>query len=54
MKLQSIKDLPDFNILDYLKCEEDIVEYMQVVLEDGDPALVAAALMDIEEVRQKL
>ena len=54
MKLQSIQDLPDFNILDYLKSEEDIAGYMQAVLEDGDAKLLAAALLDVEEARRVL
>ena len=54
MKLQSIQDLPGFNILDYLKSEEDIAGYMQAVLEDGDAELLAAALLDIEQARRVL
>ena len=54
MKLQSIRDLPSFNILDYLKSEEDIAGYMQAVLEDGDAELLAAALLDVEEARRTL
>ena len=54
MKPRSIEDLPDFNIIDYLKSEEDIAGYMQVVLEDGDAELMAAALLDIEEARRTL
>ena len=54
MKRQSIQDLPDFNILDYLKSEEDIAGYMQAVLEDGDAGLLAAALLDIEQAKRVL
>jgi DNA-binding phage protein len=54
MKLQSIRDLPSFNIIDYLKSEEDIAGYMQAVLEDGDAELLAAALLDVEEARRTL
>ena len=54
MKLQSIEDLPSFNILDYLKSEEDIAGYMQAVLENGDAELLTAALLDIEEARRSL
>ena len=53
MKRQSIDDLPTFSIVDYLRTEEDIAGYMQAVLEDGDPVLLAAALLDVEEARQK-
>jgi DNA-binding phage protein len=54
VKRQSIQDLPNFNILDYLKSEADIEEYMQVVLEDGDTELLAAALLDVQEARRTL
>lgn len=54
MKPQSIQDLPAFNVVDYLKSEEDIAGYMQVVLEDGDAELLAAALLDVEEARRAL
>ena len=54
MKLQSIQNLPSFNVLDYLKSEEDIAGYMQAVLEDGDAELLAAALLDVEEARRTL
>ena len=36
---------------DYLKTQEDIVAYLEAVLEDGDPRLIAAALADV--VRSK-
>lgn len=35
----------------YLNSEQDIEMYLQVVLEDGDPALLAAALGDIARAR---
>ncbi len=54
MKPQSMQDLPNFNILDYLKSEEDIAGYMQAVLEDSDAELLAAALLDVEEARRVL
>jgi probable addiction module antidote protein len=31
----------------YLKTSEDIAEYLEAAFEDGDPALVAAALGDV-------
>jgi len=54
VKPQSMQDLPNFNILDYLKSEEDIAGYMQAVLQDGDPELLAAAFLDVEEARRDL
>lgn len=35
----------------YLESEEDIAEYLAAVTEDGDPALIAAALGDIARAR---
>lgn len=35
----------------YLDSEEDIAEYLAAVMEDGDPALIAAALGDIARAR---
>ena len=32
---------------DHLKTDEDMAAYLEAALEDGDPALVAAALGDI-------
>ena len=49
----STKNLSQFNILDYLKTEEDIAGYMQAVLEDGSPELVQVALIDAELARSK-
>lgn len=46
-----IADLPEFDASRYLDSEEAIAEYLTVVLEDGDPALLAAALGDIARAR---
>jgi probable addiction module antidote protein len=35
----------------YLKTEKDIAYYLEAVFEDGDPALVAAALGDIARAK---
>lgn len=40
-----------FDMLNYLNSEQDIDMYLQVVMEDGDPALLAAALGDIARAR---
>jgi probable addiction module antidote protein len=34
-----------------LKTDEDIAHYLEAVFEDGDPALVAAALGDVARVK---
>ena len=49
----SIKNLSQFNILDYLKTEEDVAEYMHAVLEDGSLELLQVALIDVEIARSK-
>ena len=37
--------------VDYLKTDEDIANYLEAALDDGDPALVAAALGDIARAK---
>ena len=49
-KKTKIKILPWDPVL-YLKTEEDIAQYLDAALEDGDPALVAAVLGDIARVK---
>ncbi|MDP1610097.1 MAG: putative addiction module antidote protein [Sulfuritalea sp.] len=46
-----IADLPDFDPAEHLKGEEDIAAYLTVILEENDPALLAAALGDIARAR---
>ena len=46
-----IADLPDFDPAEYLKDEEDIAAYLNAILDDGDPVLLAAALGDIARAR---
>ena len=46
-----ISDLPDFDMAEQLRDDEDITVYLNLVLEDGDPALLAAALGDIARAR---
>ena len=40
-----------FDVANYLHNEDDVAAYLQVALEDGDPALLAAALGDIARAR---
>lgn len=49
--MTKIADLPDFDVADYLKSDEDIAQYLNVVLEDGDPALLAATIGDVARAR---
>lgn len=42
-----------FDAADGLATEADMVAYLQAALEDGDPALLATALNDVERARAK-
>jgi probable addiction module antidote protein len=46
-----VSELPDFDPAEYLKNEDDIAAYLTVILEENDPALLAAALGDIARAR---
>ena len=48
--MNKIKTRP-FDMANSLGDEEDVTEYLRQVLEDGDPALLAAALGDIAKAR---
>ncbi len=43
--------LPDFDTTEYLEDDQAIAEYLTIVLEKDDPALLAAALGDIARAR---
>lgn len=40
-----------WDITEHLETEDDMAAYLEAVLEDGDPALVAAALGDIARAK---
>ena len=40
-----------YDTADYLKTEDDIAAYLDAVMEDDDPALIAAALGDVARAR---
>ena len=40
-----------FDMANYLGDEADVAEYMRQVMEDGDPALLGAALGDVARAR---
>ncbi|MES2945605.1 MAG: addiction module antidote protein [Pseudomonadota bacterium] len=44
-------DLPTFDITEMLQTDQDIAEYLSVVIEDGDPAMLAVTLGDIARAR---
>ena len=46
-----ISELPEFDAAEYLNSEEDIAAYLTAVIEENDPALLAAALGDIARAR---
>lgn len=44
-------DLPDFDFSEHLDSEQAMAEYLTAILEENDPALLAAALGDIARAR---
>ena len=40
-----------YDTTDYFKTEDDITAYLDAVMEDGDPALIAAARGDVARAR---
>lgn len=46
-----VDNLPDFDPAEQLKDEEDVAAYLTIVMEENDPALLAAALGDIARSR---
>ncbi len=50
MKKQKIKTTR-WDAAEHLNTDEEIIAYLEAVLEDGDPALIAAALGDIARAK---
>ena len=46
-----VSDLPEFDASQYLDSQEAVAQYLTAVLQDNDPALLAAALGDIARAR---
>lgn len=46
-----VSQLPEFDAAEYLNSKEDVATYLTSVLEENDPALLAAALGDIARAR---
>jgi probable addiction module antidote protein len=46
-----VSDLPDFDVAEFLGDEEEIAGYLQVILEENDPELLAVTLGDIARAR---
>jgi probable addiction module antidote protein len=51
IKTTKISDLPEFDLAEHLKTDEDIANYLTVVLEDNDPAELSHALGIIARAR---
>jgi probable addiction module antidote protein len=50
MKHKKIETRP-WDVVEHLETEEDMIAYLEAVLEDGDPALLSVALGDIARAR---
>lgn len=50
-KKVNIADLPTFDMAEYLEDDAAIADYLSIVLEEDDSALLAAALGDIARAR---
>ncbi len=50
-KMIKVSELPEFDAAEYLNSEEDVAAYLTIILEENDPALLAAALGDIARSR---
>ena len=46
-----VSELPEFDAAEFLNSEEDVAAYLTTVLEENDPALLAAAIGDIARAR---
>ena len=46
-----ISDLKTFDMAEYLDSEQAIADYLSIVMEDGTPALLVAALGDVARAR---
>ncbi|NLY27171.1 MAG: putative addiction module antidote protein [Alcaligenaceae bacterium] len=46
-----ISDLPDFDLAEHLKTDEDVANYLTLILEENDPAELAHALGVIARAR---
>lgn len=40
-----------WDVVDYLESDEDIASFLEAVFEDGDPALITAALGDVARAK---
>ena len=50
-KTIKVSNIPEFYASEYLNSEEGVAAYLTAILEENDPALLAAALGDIARAR---
>ncbi len=50
MTKKKVETLP-WDVVDHFQSEEDMIAYLDAALEDGDPALIVAALGDIARAK---
>lgn len=50
MKKEKVKTTK-WDVVDYLKTDEDMANYLEAAIEDSDPALISAALGDIARAK---
>ncbi len=50
-KRVKVSELADFDAAEYLSSDEDVAAYLTTVLDENDPALLAAAIGDIARAR---
>jgi probable addiction module antidote protein len=43
-----------WDVVEHLETEEDMAAYLEAALEEGDPALIATAIGDIERARGRM
>ena len=48
--MAKVKTLP-WDVIDHWKTDEDILSYLEVVLEDPDPDMIALTLVDIARAK---
>ncbi|WP_207545758.1 addiction module antidote protein [Achromobacter insolitus] len=51
VKKVKISELAEFDAAEHLRTEEDVAAYLTAVIEEDDPALLAAAIGDIARAR---
>lgn len=50
MKKEKLKTTK-WDVVDYLKTDEDMADYLEAAMEDGDPAIIATAIGNIARAK---